>query len=226
MKTYPRKSRVPRTLGLVVFTALICAALGLTPGTSFEQTTPEDWKVDPIRGPVDFGLTDPSLIGAIDVHLHVDPDAPGTGGVIRAIDVFDAADRNGARHARIRVQDPSGHGLGGHRLHGTQAHHRPSRFSAAWRRTTPPAGSTSRRWNTSRRSRADGGGSSKCRRAIRSPRRLVRAAWSRRLARTRPWMLMMPEGTPPYVAVSKNGELLPEVKHLISDNGQDQDDRQ
>ena len=35
------------------------------------------------------------------------------------------------------------------------------------------------------------------------------------LARTRPWMLMMPEGTPPYVAVSKNGELLPEVKHLI-----------
>src|SRR5262249_5151015 len=40
---------------------------------------------------VDMGLTDPSLIGAIDVHLHVDPDAPGTGGVIRAIDVFDAA---------------------------------------------------------------------------------------------------------------------------------------
>src|SRR5262245_4057323 len=38
-----------------------------------------------------MGLTDPSLIGAIDVHLHVDPDAPGTSGVIRAIDVFDAA---------------------------------------------------------------------------------------------------------------------------------------
>jgi len=31
------------------------------------------------------------LPGAIDVHVHVDPDAPGTGGVIRAIDVFDAA---------------------------------------------------------------------------------------------------------------------------------------
>ena len=29
------------------------------------------------------------------------------------------------------------------------------------------------------------------------------------------WMLMMPAETPPYVAVSKNGELLPEVKHLI-----------
>ena len=36
------------------------------------------------------------------------------------------------------------------------------------------------------------------------------------LARARPWMLMMPPETPPYVAVSKNGELLPEVKHLIS----------
>ena len=29
-------------------------------------------------------------------------------------------------------------------------------------------------------------------------------------------MLAMPEGTPPYIPVSKNGELLPEVKHLIS----------
>src|ERR1700686_2796976 len=35
------------------------------------------------------------------------------------------------------------------------------------------------------------------------------------LAQTRPWMLMMPPGTPPFIAVSKNGELLPEVVHLI-----------
>ena len=38
----------------------------------------------------------------------------------------------------------------------------------------------------------------------------------RTLARTRPWMLMMPPGTPPYIAVSRNGELLPEVKYLIA----------
>jgi hypothetical protein len=37
------------------------------------------------------------------------------------------------------------------------------------------------------------------------------------LARTRPWMLMMPPGTPPFIAVSKNGELLPEVKYLIGE---------
>src|ERR1700681_661589 len=36
------------------------------------------------------------------------------------------------------------------------------------------------------------------------------------LAQTRPWMLMMPPGTPPYIAVSRNGELLPEVKYLIA----------
>jgi len=36
------------------------------------------------------------------------------------------------------------------------------------------------------------------------------------LARSRPWMLMMPPETPPYIPVSKNGELLPEVKHLIN----------
>src|SRR3981081_975892 len=44
-----------------------------------------------MRCPVDLGLTDPSLAGAIDVHLHLDPDSPGASGVIRAIDVFDAA---------------------------------------------------------------------------------------------------------------------------------------
>jgi hypothetical protein len=29
-------------------------------------------------------------------------------------------------------------------------------------------------------------------------------------------MLMMPPGTPPFIAVSKNGELLPEVKYLLA----------
>src|ERR1700681_2086876 len=37
------------------------------------------------------------------------------------------------------------------------------------------------------------------------------------LAQTRPWMLMMPPGTPPFIAVSKNGELLPEVNYLIGE---------
>src|SRR4029434_65018 len=35
------------------------------------------------------------------------------------------------------------------------------------------------------------------------------------LARTRPWMLMMPPETPPFIAVSRHCDLLPEVKHLL-----------
>src|SRR2546430_948781 len=88
MMTPRGKPRTP----VMVFTALLCATIGLMVGPGRAQETRlDDWNVDPIRGPVDLGLTDPSLVGAIDVHLHVDPDAPGTGGTIRALDVFDAA---------------------------------------------------------------------------------------------------------------------------------------
>src|SRR4029077_8120718 len=60
----------------------------------------DDWKIDPLRGPVDLGLSDPALVGAIDVHVHLDPDAPGAGGVIRALDVFDAVAMAKARGMR------------------------------------------------------------------------------------------------------------------------------
>src|ERR1700733_449833 len=99
-KTHLSKTQSFRIVGLLGFTALSGLALALTLGTSRGQearpvaaqaASVEEWKVDPMRGPVDLGLTDPSLVGAIDVHVHLDPDAPGTGGVIRALDVFDAA---------------------------------------------------------------------------------------------------------------------------------------
>jgi len=35
------------------------------------------------------------------------------------------------------------------------------------------------------------------------------------LPRVRPWMLLMPPGSPTYVATVRDGELLPEMKHLI-----------
>src|SRR5262249_986569 len=81
----------PAKFGLAVITAVLCAALGTSPSRAQNSDNMSDIIVDPIRGPVDFGLSDPALNGAIDVHLHVDPDAPGTGGVIRAIDAFEAA---------------------------------------------------------------------------------------------------------------------------------------
>jgi hypothetical protein len=81
-----RNSQISRAFavpGLLACALLAGTILALTPGASRAQdaAATDDWKVDPMRGPVDLGLTDPSLIGAIDVHVHVDPDAPGSGGV-------------------------------------------------------------------------------------------------------------------------------------------------
>ena len=52
------KTRTP----VMVFTALLCATIGLMVGPGRAQETRlDDWNVDPIRGPVDLGLTDPAL---------------------------------------------------------------------------------------------------------------------------------------------------------------------
>src|ERR1700730_8133703 len=89
MKIFTRKSTLP-WLALVAGVPLVMLFFALSP-TIAQTADLQEWKIDPVRGPVDMGLTDPSLIGAIDVHLHLDPDAPGTGGAVRAVDVFDAA---------------------------------------------------------------------------------------------------------------------------------------
>ena len=217
MKTCQRKSRSARKPGLVMFSALICAAVGLTPGTSLEQTIPEDWKVDPIRGPVDMGLTDPSLIGAIDVHLHVDPDAPGTGGVIRAIDVFDAARIAMARGMRgfvFKTQD-AGSAAGAYLV---RKHLSPT-FEIYGRTASNYATGGINVAALEHYTQIKGGWG----RIFEMPTRDSITATTRpgsmepqALAQNRPWMIMMPPETPPYIAVSKNGQLLPEVvKHLI-----------
>jgi hypothetical protein len=197
-------------------TALICGALGLTPA-AFAQSAMEDWTVDPIRGPVDMGLTDPSLIGAIDVHLHVDPDAPGTGGVIRAIDVFDAAKIAIARGMRGFVfkthQDPiSAAGAYMVRKHVSPTFEIFGRMAsnystgginvAALEHFTQIKGGWARIYEMPTRDSIT---------ATTNPGSMD----PKNLQKSRPWMLLMPEGTPPYIAVSKSGELLPSVKHLI-----------
>src|SRR5215813_14020529 len=219
MKTFQRKSRSARKRGLVMFTALTCAVLGLTPGTSLEQTTPEDWKVDSIRGPVDMGLTDPSLIGAIDVHLHVDPDAPGTGGVIRAIDVFDAATIAIARGMRgfvFKTHQDTGSASAAYMV---RKHVSPT-FEIYGRMASNYATGGINVATLEHFSQIKGGWG----RLYEMPTRDSITATTRpgsmdraNLAQARPWMLMMPAETPPYIAVSKNGQLLPEVKHLIAE---------
>ena len=199
---------------------LICAILGLTPDPGFGQgANPDEWRVDPIRGPVDLGLTDPSLNGAIDVHLHVDPDAPGTGGVIRAIDVFDAAKIAMARGMRgfvFKTHQDTGSASGAYMV---RKHVSPT-FEIYGRMASNYATGGINVATLEHFTQIKGGWG----RIYEMPTRDSITATTRpgsmdreALARTRPWMLMMPAETPPYVAVSRNGELLADVKHLIGE---------
>jgi len=223
MKSFKESSRMFRILRLVAF-AIPAFVLAGTPSTSRgqEQVTKaaelDDWKVDPMRGPVDLGLADPALVGAIDVHVHLDPDAPGAGGVIRAIDVFDApplAKSRGMRGFVYKTHQDAGsagaaylvrkHVAPGFEVFGRMA----SNYSTGGVNVAA----------LEHYSQIKGGWG----RIFEMPTRDSITATTRpgsmdpkTLEQTRPWMLMMPEGTPPYIAVSKNGELLPEVKHLIA----------
>ena len=218
----PRVKRNPTTtrlLGLVLSTALIGTALALLPGKSLGQGSGmDDYKVDPMRGPVDLGLSDPSLVGAIDVHLHVDPDAPGTGGVIRAVDVFDAtriAMARGMRGFVFKTHQDTGSASAAYmvRRHVSPTFEIYGRMAsnyatgginvAALEHYTQIKGGWGRLYEMPTRDSIT---------ATMRPGAMDPAS----LAQTRPWMLMMPPETPAFIAVSRNGQLLPEVKHLIS----------
>jgi Family of unknown function (DUF6282) len=197
--------------------ALLAGMLALAPATSRGQDATDEWKVDPIRGPVDLGLTDPSLIGAIDIHLHVDPDAPGTGGVIRALDVIDAvniAKSRGMRGFVFKTHQDAGSAGAAYLM---RKHVAPS-FEIFGRMASNYATGGINVAALEHYSQIKGGWG----RIFEMPTRDSITATTRpgsmdpaNLAKSRPWMLMMPPGTPAYIAVSKDGELLPEVKHLI-----------
>jgi hypothetical protein len=199
-----------------VFAALLCGTLGLTAGTGRGQTT-DDWRVDPARGPVDLGLTDPALVGAIDIHVHVDPDSSGTGGTVRALDVFDAsriAMARGMRGFVFKTHQDAGSAAGAYMV---RKHVAPT-FDIYARMASNYATGGINPAALEHFTQIKGGWA----RIYEMPTRDSITATTRPdsmdpavLARTRPWMLMMPPETPPYIPVSKNGELLPDVKHLL-----------
>ena len=216
-------------LGLAATAIALCLVLGTdSTGRAQEaganQAGPnpaaqlDDWKVDPMRGPVDLGLTDPALIGAIDVHVHVDPDAPGTGGVVRAIDIFDAvalAKARGMRGFVFKTHQDAGSASAAYLV---RKHVAPG-FELFGRMASNYATGGINVAALEHFSQIKGGWG----RIFEMPTRDSITATTRpgsmdpkTLEKTRPWMLMMPEGTPSYIAVSRNGELLPEVKHLIA----------
>ena len=201
------------------FTTLLCATFILH-GQAVAQTASEDeWRIDPLRGPVDMGLTDPSLVGAIDVHLHLDPDAPGAGGVVRAIDIFEAARIGMARGMRgfvFKTHQDTSSASGAYmvRTHISPTFEVFGRMAsnhstgginvATLEHYTQIRGGWGRIYEMPTRDSVT---------ATMAPNSMSRE----NLARARPWMLMMPEGTPSHIAVSRNGELLPSVKHLIAE---------
>jgi hypothetical protein len=203
---------------VALFAVLLCTtfALAVSPIRA-QQPQLDDWNVDPVRGPVDLGLTDPALVGAIDVHLHVDPDAPGTGGVIRAIDVFEATRIAAARGMRGFVfkthQDTGSASL----AYMVRKHVSPT-FDIYARMASNYATGGINVAALEHFTQIKGGWA----RIYEMPTRDSITATTRpgsmdreNLAKARPWMLMMPPETPPFIAVSRNGDLLPEVKHLI-----------
>jgi hypothetical protein len=205
-----------------VFAVLLCGTLGLGLGLALgpsraQDVRLDDWNVDPVRGPVDLGLTDPALVGAIDVHLHVDPDAPGTGGVIRAVDVFDAtriAMARGMRGFVFKTHQDTGSASAAYMV---RKHVSPT-FEIFGRMASNYATGGINVAALEHFTQIKGGWA----RIFEMPTRDSITATTRpgsmereNLAKSRPWMLMMPAETPPYIAVSRNGDLLPEVKHLI-----------
>jgi uncharacterized protein DUF6282 len=219
MNRYAPKSRRSILSRLFFILVLPFALFVLGPSAGQAATAdPDDVVIDPLRGPVDMGLTDPSLIGAIDVHLHLDPDAPGAGGVIRAIDVLDAAKiakERGMRGFVFKTHQDTSSASGAYlaRKHVTPTlevfGRMASNYSsgginvAALEHFSQVKGGFGRIYEMPTRD------SITATTALGSMDRAM-------LARTRPWMLIMPEGTPAFIAVSKNGELLPEVKYLIA----------
>jgi uncharacterized protein DUF6282 len=213
-----REVKSRRSMMVAGFAALLCTTFALAVGPSrAQQTQLDDWNVDPVRGPVDLGLTDPALLGAIDVHLHVDPDAPGTGGVIRAIDVFEATKIAAARGMRGFVfkthQDTGSASL----AYMVRKHVSPT-FDIFARMASNYATGGINVAALEHFTQIKGGWA----RIFEMPTRDSITATTRpgsmdreNLAKARPWMLMMPPETPPFIAVSRNGDLLPEVKHLI-----------
>jgi hypothetical protein len=214
MRRIASDRRVSAVLGLAGF--LLCTLLLMPDASRGQGAGADEWRINPLRGPVDLGLTDPALVGAIDVHLHLEPDSPGPGGSIRVMDFYEAAAIAQARGMRgfvyknhldamgaggaylIRKRNP------GFEVFGRMASNYPTGGInvAAMEHFSQIRGGFGRIYEMPTRDSVT---------ATTAANSMERAE----LARTRPWMNLMPPGTPPYVAVSKNGELLPEVKHLI-----------
>jgi len=226
-----------RLLGACLVVGL--AALGfvtLEPQTVGAQATPGESQLlyprEQFRfpdngrvGPMDLGLTDPALIGAIDIHAHIGPSSGWNNNIQRAIDIVDEG-----KFARLRGM--RGFAIKEH--HGTEsagmayvmrklypelevygrfamnfavggvnmgAVYHFANVQGGWGRIVEMP-TTDAEYRILGGPRGEG--------SDRNPES------QETMEGSRPYMLWMPPGAPKYVSVSRNGELLPEVKFVIA----------
>ena len=208
-----------RAFEVAALTVLVLTQLGggqdsRGPIAAASQAQAPEFRVDPLRGPVDLGLTDPALVGAIDIHSHLDPDAPGSGGVVRGIDAFDAAaiaKQRGMRGFVFKThQDPASAGVAYLvRKHGTPSLEVFGRM--ALNLSTGGINVATLEHFT----QIKGGWGRIVEMPTRDSEFRARAERPETVAQQRPWILLQPPTAPKYVSVSRNGELLPEVKYFL-----------
>jgi hypothetical protein len=199
------------TLAAFIFAAPLQAQKAAAPSDVY---LPNGFSTNLARGPVDMGITDPALIGAIDVHVHVDPDSPGgsSGEEVRAIDVINFARIAKARGMRGFVQkthlDTSSAAtalLVRQEVPGIEVF---GRFGQNF-----PTGGINIA-SVDQFTQITGGWG----RIVEMPTRDSITGWET-IQKTghdpRTWIKVRPPDAPKYVAISKDGKLLPEVIQFI-----------
>jgi hypothetical protein len=196
-------------------TVLVTLVVAVVAGQQQSTTTdPDEFRVNPSRGPVDLGLTDRVLVGAIDVHAHVDPDAPGSGNQVRGIDAFDfgvIAKSRGMRGFVFKThQDP-----GSAQVAYLVREHVAPGLEVFGRMALNMATGGINVASVEHLAQIKGGWGRIVEMPTRDSENSTRNETPESMERNRPWMLLMPQDAPKFVSVSRSGELLPEVKYLI-----------
>jgi Family of unknown function (DUF6282) len=212
------------TLGIFLvglFATLRLAAQAGSTQEPFRGDPQNPLRVDGTRGPVDLGLTDPALVGAIDIHEHLAP-APRFTNQRMSIDVFDAAKLAKSRGMRgfvfkshldassalaaylVRTHlDPTievfgrmplNFPVGGINVAAVEAF---AQVQGGWGRIVEMPTMD---------------GPCPCPPDVSGRPEFATPDF---MSKNRRWAFLMPPDSPKFVPVSKNGELLPEVKRLI-----------
>ncbi len=229
------RKRSLELIRLAVIASILYAALPLTPRADVAAAAPQagstqepfrgdlqnPLRVDGTRGPVDLGLRDPALVGAIDIHMHLAP-APRFTNQRMSIDVFEAvkiAKSRGMRGFVFKSHLDSSSALAAYLV---RTHLDPT-FEIFGRM---PLNFTVGGINVAAVeafTQVEGGWG----RIVEMPTMdgpcpcppnvsgRPQAATDDFMSKNRRWAFIMPPGSPKFVPVSQNGELLPEVKRLI-----------